>query len=504
MAKDRPDSSVERIPSGRSKEDQCVGKIVGNPNPTKIICTLGPATETEEMIAELIDSGMDVVRLNFSHGDHETHARSFRRVRKVAGEKGCHVAILVDLQGPKIRVGKLESGESVRLESGENVIIDVEADVGNARRLSTTYPHLADDVNCGDRILIDDGLIELRIVRTTETEVVCEIVYGGPVREHVGMNLPGARISAPSPTAKDVEDIEFAVEQGADYIALSFVRSAEDIRKVRRAITDLGADIPVIAKLEKPEALQELEEVVGVSDVVMVARGDLGVETSPGRVPVLQKQIIEECRHQRVPVITATQMLESMTSSPRPTRAEASDVANAVYDGTDALMLSGETAIGEYPAETVCMMRKIASITEKALQRTRSGPAPLVGMDFLDFADAVSRAAADTSEILNAVTIVAFTQSGSTARLASKCRPPMPIVAATPLPETARRCSLYWGVQPLMIEPVNDTDQMIRNVDRQLRELEICREGDVVVITAGTPIGRRGTTNTMKVHVIGS
>lgn len=481
-----------------------MAKLVGDPNPTKIICTLGPATESEEMIAQLMDGGMDVARLNFSHGDHESHRRVFGRVRSVAEQKGCHVAILCDLQGPKIRVGELEGGEPVRLEEGGNVIIDVEVERGHERRLSTTYRRLAQDVKSGARILINDGLVELRVLRTTDTEVVCDVIYGGPVCEHAGINLPGARISARTLTDKDRRDLRLAVELGADYIALSFVCAAEDIRTLKREIAGLGVETPVVAKLEKPEALHELEEVVGVSDVVMVARGDLAVETSPGRVPVLQKRIIEECRRQRVPVITATQMLESMTSNPRPTRAEASDVANAVFDGTDALMLSGETAIGEYPAETVRMMRKIAAIAEKALRREASSSAPLVGMDFLDFADAVSRAAADTAEILGARAVVAFTQSGSTARLASKCRPSMPIVAATPLPETARRCSLYWGVQPLLIEPVNDTDEMIANIEAQLRGLEMARQGDVIVITAGTPVGRRGTTNTMKVHVIGS
>ncbi|MGC9318215.1 MAG: pyruvate kinase [Armatimonadota bacterium] len=481
-----------------------MAKLVGEPNPTKIICTLGPATETEAMIATLMDAGMDVARLNFSHGDHKTHTTVFRRVRSVAEQKGCHIAILCDLQGPKIRVGELERGEPVRLEDGGNVVIDVEAERGDARRLSTTYPRLAQDVETGARILIRDGLVELRVLRTTDTEVFCDVIYGGPVPEHAGINLPGARISTPTLTEKDRRDLRLAVELGADYVALSFVRTAEDIRRLKREIAGLGAETPVVAKLEKPEALEELSEIVEISDVVMVARGDLAVETSPGRVPVLQKRIIEECRRQRVPVITATQMLESMTANPRPTRAEASDVANAVFDGTDALMLSGETAIGTYPAETVRMMRRIAAIAEKELRREASSSAPLVGMDFLDFADAVSRAAADTAESLGARGVVAFTQSGSTARLASKCRPSMPIVAATPLPATARRCSLYWGVQPVLIEPVNDTDQMIANIDAQLRDLDMVEQGDVIVITAGTPIGRRGTTNTMKVHVIGS
>ncbi len=482
-----------------------MARLFGNPNPTKIVCTLGPATETEDMIAQLAEAGMDVVRLNFSHGDHETHGRLFHRVRKVSEEKGCPIAILADLQGPKIRVGELQGGGPVVIEQGAHVIIDVEATVGDAHRLSTTYRELAQDVRSGERILLADGLIELRVLRTTDTTVVCEVVYGGPLREHAGINLPGAHISAPSMSEKDLSDLKFAVSEGADYVALSFVRSAEDIRRIKRAIADLGADTPVVAKLEKPEALEELAEVVAATDVVMVARGDLGVETSLGKVPVLQKRIIGECGRRRVPVITATEMLESMTTNPRPTRAEASDVANAVFDGTDALMLSGETAIGAYPVETVRTMRSIATIAEKELRRRDATlAAPLVEGGFLDFADAVARAAADTAEILNAKVIVAFTQSGSTARLVSKCRPRMPIVAATPVPETARRCNLYWGVQPLLIDPVQQTDEMTHNVDLQLRGLEICREGDVIVVTAGTPIGRRGTTNTMKVHVIGS
>jgi pyruvate kinase len=482
-----------------------VVKVVGNPNPTKIICTLGPATADATMIGRLIDAGMDVARLNFSHGDHATHAETFALVRRVSSDRdGCHLAVLADLQGPKIRVGRLVGGGPVQLDTGVRVIIDTELTEGTADRLSTTYPDLARDLEVGDRVLINDGLIELRVEATTETTVTCTVVYGGLVREHAGINLPGVQVSSPALTDKDRADLEFAVGLGVDYVALSFVRSACDLYDIREAIADLGADTPVVAKLEKPEAMAELEAVVAAADVVMVARGDLGVETSPGEVPILQKRIIEECRRQRVPVITATQMLESMTHSPRPTRAEASDVANAVFDGTDALMLSGETAIGEYPAEAVEMMRAIANRAERALERRESDGAPLVGRDVLDFADAVSRAAADAAEILGAVAIIAFTQSGGTARLASKCRPHMPIVAATPLPATARRCNLYWGVQPLLIEPVNDTDEMIHNVDRQLRELELAAEGDVMVVTGGTPIGKRGTTNTMKVHISGS
>ncbi len=472
-------------------------------NPTKIICTLGPATDSEEMIRRLTQAGMDVARLNFSHGDHPTHERGFRRVRKVAEETGQHVAILADLQGPKIRIGELKDAEPVVLHPGEQAIIDTKVESGDAKRLSTTYEHLAVDTEAGRRILIDDGLVELTVLSTTETEVTCEVVFGGEVREHTGINLPGVAISAPSLTDKDRRDLEFALELGADYVALSFVRGAGDVRTIERVISDMGKDTPVVAKLEKPEALEELAEVVDASDVVMVARGDLAVETSPAEVPVLQKRIIAECQRQRVPVITATQMLESMREHPRPTRAEASDVANAIFDGTDAVMLSGETAIGAYPVRATEMMRRIASVAEGEEMRAGFDLETLAAHELHGFGDAVSRAAVETAESLGAVAVVAFTQSGSTARLASKCRPRVPIVAATPLPETARRCNLYWGVQPVIIEPVDDTDEMIENIDHSLQRLGIASPGDIVVITAGTPIGKRGSTNLMKVHVIG-
>ncbi len=474
-------------------------------NPTKIVCTLGPASDSEEMIGRLVDEGMDVARLNFSHGDHDTHRRTFDRVRKVAADRGEHVAILADLQGPKIRVGELGDGEAVSLAEGDEVIIDVAAQVGDAHRLTTTYPELVDDVRPGDRILVHDGLIELRVIRTTGTEVSCEVVFGGEVRPHAGINLPGVAVSAPALPDKDQRDLAFALELGVDYVALSFVRSVDDVRQIKSIIAAQGFETPVIAKLEKPEILDHLDEVVGVADAIMVARGDLGVETAPGDVPILQKRIIRECARQRVPVITATEMLESMIKSPRPTRAEASDVANAIFDATDAIMLSGETAIGKYPAETVGMMRRIAATAEAELRRVPhpGGHTFNVG-EFLDVSDGVSRAAVETAAHLGAVAIVAFTQSGSTARLASNCRPAMPIIAATPLPQTARRCNLYWGVQSVIIEPVDRSDAMIENIDLSLREMGLASSGDIVVVTAGTPIGRRGTTNMMRVHVIGS
>jgi len=472
-------------------------------NPTKIVCTLGPACDSEDMIRRLMAAGMDVARLNFSHGDHDTHRRTFESIRKVAGEGAEHVAILADLQGPKIRIGELAGHKPVHLREGEEVIIDARAEAGDASRLSTTYDHIAADTEPGQRILLDDGLVELRVLSATDTEVHCEVVYGGELREHASMNLPGAAISAPSLTEKDREDLAFALELGADYVALSFVRSADDVRTIKRVIADADRNTPVVAKLEKPEALEELGDVVRAADAIMVARGDLAVETSPADVPVLQKHIIAECRRQRVPVITATQMLESMREHPRPTRAEASDVANAIFDGSDAVMLSGETAIGKYPVEATAMMRRIAATAEAEGMRTDFDLEPLAPRELYGFADAVSRAAVETAENLGAVVLVAFTQSGSTARLASKCRPKMPILAATPLPETARRCNLYWGVQPLLIEPTEDTDEMIESIERALVRLGMASEGDVVIITAGTPIGKRGSTNMMRVHVIG-
>jgi len=424
-------------------------------------------------------------------------------VRSVAAKCNAHIAIIADLQGPKIRTGPLAGGKPVELTSGQELVITTENVSGTSQRVSTTYQALPSDVNKGERILLDDGALELQVTRTTDTEVYCQIVIGGTLGEHKGINLPGVSISAPALTDKDRDDLRFALANEVDYVALSFVRSAQDIGELKALISEADAQVPVIAKLEKPEAIAELEQIVTNADAIMVARGDLGVEMPLEEVPILQKRIINLCSRLRKPVITATQMLDSMRTNPRPTRAETSDVANAILDGTDAVMLSGETAIGSYPVESVAMMRRIAAFAEQQQlsgQHLRTETAAI--SEFVDFSDALSRGAARVAERVKAEAIIAFTQSGSTARLASKCRPRCPIIAATPLESTARRCNLYWGVQSIIIKPADNTDEMIVGVEQRVRELGIVESGDVMIITAGTPLGAPGTTNMMKLQVV--
>ncbi len=460
--------------------------VLKKQNRTKIVVTIGPASSNEATLRDIFEEGADVVRLNFSHGSHSDHYNYIRTVRTVANQCETHIAVIADLQGPKIRTGPLKGGKPVE-----------------SQRVSTTYQALPSDVNKGDRILLDDGALELEVLRTTQTEVYCRVVVGGTLGEHKGINLPGVRISAPALTEKDRDDLCFALDNEVDYIALSFVRSAQDIRELKALISEADAEVPIIAKLEKPEAIRELEEIITEADALMIARGDLGVELPPEEVPILQKQIINLCSRMRKPVITATQMLDSMRTNPRPTRAETSDVANAILDGTDAVMLSGETAIGNYPVEAVAMMRRIAAFAEQqqlAGQHLRTETAAI--SEFVDFADALSRGAARIAERVQAEVIIAFTQSGSTARLASKCRPRCPIIAATPLATTARRCNLYWGVQPMLIAPATNTDEMIEAVERRARQLGVVKSGDVMIITAGSPIGVPGTTNMMKLQVV--
>ena len=471
--------------------------------PTKIVCTLGPASFDEATLARLIDAGMDVARINFSHGDHPQHLATLQKLRRLTAANGAHIGVIGDLQGPKIRTGPLPDNSPVTLMAGEEFTITTKPVVGDSSQVSTTYQQLPQDVQRGNRILLDDGLLELRAIRVTETEVTCEVVTGGLLGEHKGINLPGVRVSAPALSEKDLADLDFILQHDFDYVALSFVRSTQDVKDIKQAIQDAGKDLPVIAKIEQPEAMEELDEIVQAADALMVARGDLGVELPPEEVPILQKRIIATCSRLRKPVITATQMLDSMREHPRPTRAEASDVANAIFDGTDAVMLSGETAVGRYPVESVQMMGRIAAAAEQEqMKGDHLRTETAVKLQFLDFADALSRAAARIAEQVQAAAIVAFTQSGSTARLSSKCRPRVPIIAATPRPATARRCSLYWGVRPMLIPPAHDTDEMIENVERQARESGFVASGDVIVITAGTPIGTPGTTNMMKLQVI--
>ena len=470
-------------------------------NPTKIIVTLGPAPARDHVLADVFRAGADLARLNFSHGDHDSHRLVYDRVRSLEQELGRPIGVIADLQGPKIRTGTLEGGGPVTICAGQPLTITTQDTLGSASCVSTTYQSLPGDVEPGDRILMDDGLLELQVLGTAAREVQCRVIMGGELGEHKGINLPGVKISAPSLTPKDRDDLQFAIGLGVDYVAISFVRSAADVVETKDAIAALGSNVPVIPKLEKPEAIEELVAIVQVSDAIMVARGDLGVELPPERVPILQKRVIRECARQRVPVITATQMLDSMRHHPRPTRAEASDVANAILDGTDAVMLSGETAVGEYPVEAVAMMRRIAQAAEEELL---SGAHLRIGVDGdedLSFSDALSRAAAKVAEETDTRAIVAFTQSGSTARLASKCRPRVPILAPTPVLATARRCTLYWGVEPVLIDPVDDTDDMLKDVSSHVRDAGMARPGDVVVVMAGT-LGQHGTTDMIKLQEI--
>jgi len=470
---------------------------------TKIVATLGPATSTPERIAGLIRAGMNVARLNFSHGTHAEHAARIAMVRRAAAEAGRHVAILQDLQGPKIRTGPLENGQPVELVAGQRFVITTEPIVGNANRVSTTYRALPLDVRPRDRILLSDGLIELVVIGHTDTEVETEVVHGGRLREHQGINLPGVRVSAPAATEKDFVDLAFGLEQGVDYVALSFVRRASDVREVKEFIRRAGKQTPVIAKIERPEALDVLPEILAEADGIMVARGDLGVEMPPERVPIMQKQIIAAANRAMLPVITATQMLESMIHNPRPTRAEASDVANAILDGTDAVMLSGETAAGAYPIEAVQMMALIADAVEDSLIGSPHSTSPRWEITTAQSTPrAIAAAACTIANALPVRFIVVLTQSGASARLVSHYRPQVPILAFCPSEETARRTSLYWGVTPIVIEARDRLDELEQQIVRHMRDMGIVQRGDLIVLSGGHPVYRYGPTNFLKVITV--
>jgi pyruvate kinase len=465
----------------------------------KIVCTLGPASNSPEMIVRLMRAGMDVARLNFSHGTHEDHARTIKRLRDASARLSRPIGILADLQGPKIRTGALRDKQPVPLRTGQRFTISIHSIIGTSAGVSTTYKRMPREVSRGDRILLGDGLIELRVLSTTSTTVLCEVVNGGLLGEHKGINLPGVKLRIPAVTAKDRVDLAFALEHGANYIAVSFVRTAKDVLLAKKAVSRAKKDVPVIAKLEKQEAIENLDAILAVTDGVMVARGDLGVEMSPEKVPVVQKQIIARACEARRPVITATQMLESMTQNPRPTRAEASDVANAVFDGSDALMLSAETASGAYPLEAVRMMDRIIREAEAANSHIlRPQPAQF------NIAETASELICHASEELQMKVIAVFTETGFTARLVSKHRPRRPIIAFSTIQETRRRLSLYWGVLPRTIGKVQNIEQLVETAEKRLLEEGLVHRGDVVGIVAGTPLFVGGTTNFMKFHVIGS
>src|SRR5580700_6900905 len=466
---------------------------------SKIVCTIGPASCSPRMIRRLLEAGMDVARLNFSHGTHTDHAQNIVTLRAAAVEQEKPIAILADLQGPKIRTGPLAGSRSVLLRTGQRFVITTAKVLGDSTRVSTVFRPLPREVHRGDRILLSDGLIELRVLKVRGPEVICEVINGGALGEHKGINLPGIKLKVPALTSKDREDLVFALKHGADYIAASFVRRPEDVLLAKTLVQRAGKNTPIIAKLEKPEAIENLDAILGAADGVMVARGDLGVEMNPERVPVVQKTIITRARHFRRPVITATQMLESMTENPRPTRAEASDVANAIFDGSDAVMLSAETASGKYPVEAVGMM---ARIIEEAEASIREFPRPAM-QEKLKVAETVAELVCHASRELHMRLIAVFTHSGFTARLVSRYRPLVPIVAFTPEAETRRRMALIWGVIARGIADVKKVDGLAEIAEQRLLEEKLVKKGDVIGIVAGTPMGIRGTTNFMKFHVVG-
>jgi len=469
----------------------------------KIVATAGPACSDQRTLTDMITRGADAFRLNFSHGTHADHARYVEMIRAAADEAGKPVAIIQDLQGPRLRTGPLKGGEKFQLERGDRVTIVPGDFEGSAEKLSTNYERLPEEVEPGDKILLRDGMIELKVREVQGREVRCEVALGGMLGEHQGINLPGVDLSISSPTQKDLEDLQFAVEHELDYIALSFVRGRDDVRRVKEELDAQGADIPVIAKIEKPEAVRRLEGIVKASDGIMVARGDLGIEMRAEDVPVAQKRIIRTSNAHAVPVITATQMLESMVEQPRPTRAEASDVANAILDGTDAVMLSGETAIGKHPAKTVEMMRLIGERTRRLLRDQAFAAYPPPDLSGQTETEAVAVAACAAAEDLNARAVVVFTLTGTTARYISQRRPTMPVFALTPNPATEKRLALLWGVIPVRVPVFESTDQMIQQGDRRLQGLGLTKTGDTVVCVAGASTNTPGGTDMLKIHSVG-
>ncbi len=443
---------------------------------------------------------MDVARLNFSHGSHQEHGQNIAMLREAGVALSKPLAILIDLQGPKIRTGLMATGEKVLLRAGQKFTITTAKVLGDSTRVSTVFKPLPKEVKTGDRILLADGLIELFVEEVTGQEVICQVANGGLLGQNKGINLPGVKLRVPALTEKDRADLRFALKQGADYIAVSFVRQAEDVMLAKSLIRRAGKDTPVIAKLEKPEAIENLEAILNVADGVMVARGDLGVEMNPERVPVVQKTIIARAREFRRPVITATQMLESMTENPRPTRAEASDVANAIFDGSDAVMLSAETATGKYPIEAVSMMARIIQEAEGSITEY---PRPAT-QERLKIPETVAELVCHASRELHMRLIAVFTHSGFTARLVSRYRPAVPIIAFSPEAATRRRMALLWGVTSRSIADISKIDGLAAIAEKRLVEERLVKKGDVIGIVAGTPMGIRGTTNFMKFHVIGS
>jgi pyruvate kinase len=465
----------------------------------KIVCTIGPATESKEQLKALVDAGMDVARINRSHGSAEEHEAVYHGVREAAAASGRSVAVLVDLQGPKIRLGRFGGDEKHWLEEGDTFTITTEDVVGTKELVSTTHKGLPGDARVGDPILIDDGKVLVRVTAVEGPRVVTRVEVAGPVSNNKGLNLPGVAVSVPALSDKDTDDLRWALRLGADIIALSFVRSAEDFDDVKRIMDEEGRTVPVVAKIEKPQAVENLAEIVDAFDGVMVARGDLAVELPLEQVPLVQKRIVELARRNAKPVIVATQVLESMTTSPRPTRAEASDCANAVLDGADAVMLSGETSVGDFPILTVQTMARIIEATEEA-GRERIAP---LGSTPHTRGGAITRAAAEIGEILGVKYLVTFTQSGDSARRMSRLRSSIPLLAFTPQEHVRNVLSLTWGTQTYQVPEVENTDAMVGQVDTTLQANGLAEVGDLVVVVSGAPVGQPGTTNSILVHKIG-
>ncbi|WP_350342737.1 pyruvate kinase [Proteinivorax tanatarense] len=468
---------------------------------TKIVCTIGPASESPEMLKKLMLAGMDVARLNFSHGDHKEHGERITNIRKVAKEIGKNVAILLDTRGPEIRLKKFQQGKIV-VNEGDSFTLTTADIIGDETKVAVTYEGLTKDVKPKDKILVDDGLVELEVKEVTDNDVHCEVINGGDLSDKKGVNIPNVSISLPAMSDKDYEDIVFGVKQEVDFIAASFIRKASDVIAIKKVLEENKSDIHIIAKIENQEGVDNLDEILNVVDGLMVARGDLGVEIPAEEVPLAQKTMIEKCNKVGKPVITATQMLDSMIRNPRPTRAESSDVANAIFDGTDAIMLSGETAAGSYPEESVLTMAKIAQRSEEATRFEEiQGKRGLTPENVVT--DSISYATCNTAKQLEASAVITATQSGYTARMVSKYRPDCPIVAVTPNSKVVRKLLLSWGVCPVLGKDTNNTDEMLYESVVSALDSGYINNGELVVITAGVPVGVSGTTNLLKVHTVG-
>jgi len=468
----------------------------------KIVATLGPASNTEPLIRNMVHAGVDVIRLNFSHGSYEGKLAVIQIIRKISRDEKKSLCILGDLQGPKIRTSTLTDHQPVLLKAGQQLTITPRDVPGTAALVGTTFKTLAENVEQGSRILLSDGLIELRVQEVSGGDVICEIINGGLLGEHKGINLPGIPVRTPSLTEKDAADLEFALKNGVDAIAVSFVRTAEDVTLVRNRVSAYGGETWIIAKLEKPQAIEHLDAILNAADAIMVARGDLGVELPPEQVPAIQKRIIRRAAELRKPVITATQMLESMIENPRPTRAEVSDVANAVYDGTDAVMLSGESAVGKYPVEAVSMMARIVVDAERNIKEAEFSDRRKQRRTDLSIAETICEATAHASDDLDLRAIALFTESGSTARKLSKYHPSAPIFAFSPIEITANRLNLLWGTTPILCPKISSNEAMVECADQMLTAGGFVRPRDVIAIVAGTRT-RSGSTNFLRLHVIG-